>query len=181
MWRVDGYGDGPARPGSADSACRESKASEIAGQRAERRGRSEEEGTARQEEEKGGVMVLVDTSVWIRALAKRAPYAAELDRLLNMDEVAGHELIYGELLIGDVGGRRGLLESYELRHYLAPVFHSEVVAFVRVHRLNLRGIGWIDAHLLASAIVADVPLWTADERLADLAGELGIGYLPAKA
>lgn len=46
-------------------------------------------------------MVLVDTSVWIRFLANRAPYAAGLDRLLALDDVAGHELIYGELLIGD--------------------------------------------------------------------------------
>ena len=42
-------------------------------------------------------MVLVDTSVWIRFLANRAPYAAELDRLLGLDEVTGHELVYGEL------------------------------------------------------------------------------------
>jgi len=34
-------------------------------------------------------MVLVDTSVWIRFLAGRSPYAAELDRLLGLDEVAG--------------------------------------------------------------------------------------------
>ncbi len=46
-------------------------------------------------------MVLVDTSVWIRSLAKRPPYTAELDRLLGLEEVAGHELVYGELLIGD--------------------------------------------------------------------------------
>ena len=52
-------------------------------------------------------MVLVDTSVWIRALAGRAPFAAELDRLLNLDEVSGHELVYGELLIGDRGGPAG--------------------------------------------------------------------------
>src|SRR2546422_10156496 len=54
-------------------------------------------------------MVLVDTSVWIRFLANRAPYAAELDRLLGLDEVTGHELVYGELLIGDRGGRREFL------------------------------------------------------------------------
>jgi predicted nucleic acid-binding protein len=37
-----------------------------------------------------------------------------------------------------------------------------------------RGIGWTDAHLLASALLAGVPLWTADEPLARLAHELGI-------
>jgi predicted nucleic acid-binding protein len=39
-----------------------------------------------------------------------------------------------------------------------------------------RGIGWIDAHLLASALVADASIWTADGHLARLAGELGIAY-----
>ena len=58
-------------------------------------------------------MVLVDTSVWIRFLANRTPYAIELDRLLSLDEVSGHELVYGELLIGDRGGRGKLLAAYE--------------------------------------------------------------------
>ena len=46
-------------------------------------------------------MVLVDTSVWIRFLANQAPYAHELDKLLAIDEVAGHELMFGERLAGD--------------------------------------------------------------------------------
>ena len=76
-------------------------------------------------------MVLVDTSVWIRFLANRAPYAAELDGLLGIDEVTGHELVYGELLIGDRGGRGKLLAAYERMHQAATVPHSDVVEFVR--------------------------------------------------
>lgn len=53
--------------------------------------------------------VLVDTSVWIRFLSNQAPFAAELDRLLADDAVAGHEFVYGELLVGDRGGRERLL------------------------------------------------------------------------
>jgi predicted nucleic acid-binding protein len=121
-------------------------------------------------------MVLVDTSVWIRFLAGRTAYAAELGRLLERDEVAGHDLIEGELLIGDPGSRRDLLKSYGLIHRVPTVAHSEVAAFVRAHKLYGRGVGWVDAHLLASALVARVPLWTADKRLATLAGELGSGY-----
>jgi predicted nucleic acid-binding protein len=121
-------------------------------------------------------MVLVDTSVWIHFLANRMPYAAELDRLLELDEAAGHDLVYGELLIGDVGGRTKLLSSYDLIHRVPAVAHREVATFVRSHKLHGKGIGWIDAHLLASALVAETPLWTADERLARLAGEVGIAY-----
>jgi hypothetical protein len=121
-------------------------------------------------------MVLVDTSVWIRFLANRAPYAAELDRLLALDEVAGHELVYGELLIGDRGGRVKLLDAYERMHQADVVPHHDVVEFVRGRGLHGRGAGWIDIHLLASAIVGRLPLWTADPQLAGLARDLGVAY-----
>jgi len=121
-------------------------------------------------------MVLVDTSVWIRFLTNREPYAAGLDRLLERDEAAGHDLVYGELLMGDAGGRRQLLDSYDLIQRVPPVGHAEVATFVRSRNLHGKGIGWIDAHLLASAVVADTNLWTADEHLARLAAELGIAY-----
>ena len=121
-------------------------------------------------------MVLVDTSVWIRFLANRMPFAAELERMLERDEAAGHDLVYGELPIGNSGGRTQLLTSYDLIHRVPAVCHADVTFFVRSHKLHGRGIGWIDAHLLASALVADTSLWTADEHLARLAGELGIAY-----
>ena len=121
-------------------------------------------------------MVLVDTSVWIRFLANRTPFAAELDRLLGLDEVMGHELVYGELLIGDRGGRRELLAAYEQIHQVAMVRHRDVVAFVRDRDLHGRGVGWIDVHLLASSIVGRLQLWTAVPRFSAVADELGVAY-----
>ena len=75
--------------------------------------------------------VLVDTSVWIRFLSNRAPYAARLDELLSRDEVSGHDFVYGELLIGDKGGRKALLAEYGRMDQAPVVPHSDVVAFVR--------------------------------------------------
>ena len=121
-------------------------------------------------------MVLVDTSVWIRFLANHAPYANELDALLSLDEVAGHELVYGELLIGDRGGRKKLLAAYEKMHQASTVPHSDVVAFVRHRDLHGLGVGWIDIHLLASAIVGRLSLWTADPRFAALAEDCGVAH-----
>jgi predicted nucleic acid-binding protein len=120
--------------------------------------------------------VLVDTSVWIRFLANRAPYAAELDGLLSRDEVTGHDFVYGELLMGDRAAGKALLSNYERMDQAPLVVHAEVVAFVRDRKLNGRGIGWIDAHLLASALVGRLRLWTADSPLATVATELGISY-----
>ena len=121
-------------------------------------------------------MVLVDTSVWIRFLADRAPYVTELADLLSQDDVGGHELVYGELLIGDRGGRRRLLADYAHMHQAPVVPHREVVTFVRARRLHGRGIGWVDVHLLASALVGRMKLWTADPRLVAVAHELGVGH-----
>jgi predicted nucleic acid-binding protein len=120
--------------------------------------------------------VLVDTSVWIRFLSNRTPFSAELDGLLADDAVAGHEFVYGELLVGNRGGRQELLSSYERMEQVPAVPHSEVVAFVRARKFHGRGIGWIDAHLLASALVGGVQLWTADGPLGAIADELGIAY-----
>jgi len=120
--------------------------------------------------------VLVDTSVWIRFLANRAPYARRLDELLGRDDVSGHAFVYGELLVGDKGGRKALLADYERMDHAPVVPHADVVAFVRDRKLNGRGIGWIDAHLLASALVGRLSLWTADSPLATVATELGIAY-----
>jgi predicted nucleic acid-binding protein len=121
-------------------------------------------------------MVLVDTSVWIRFLANRMPHAMALDALLDRDEVAGHELVYGELLIGDRAGRAKLFAAYEEIRQASMVPHWEVVAFVRHRALYGRGVGWIDVHLLASAIVEQMPLWTADSRLFAVAKELGVAF-----
>jgi predicted nucleic acid-binding protein len=122
------------------------------------------------------MIVLVDTSVWIRFLANRAPYAAQLDRLLERDEASGHPFVYGEMLIGDKGGRREILEIYSLIHQAPVVPHAEVVTFARERRLHGRGVGWVDVHLLASALVGHLKLWTTDPRLTAVARELGVAY-----
>ena len=125
-------------------------------------------------------MVLVDTSVWIRFLQNRDPYASELDQLLDREEVTGHDFVYGELLIGHPGSRLKLLASYEKMPRAHTIPHAEVVDFVHHRKLSGRGVGWVDIHLLASALVEGLVLWTADPRFASVASELGIGYQPSK-
>lgn len=121
-------------------------------------------------------MVLVDTSVWIKFFAGQEPFLSEVARLLSLDHVTAHELIYGELLMGDRGGRRGFLAKYESMRRAGLVRHDDVVTLVRERDLQGRGVGWIDVHLLASALVGRMELWTADPRFAAMAEELGVGY-----
>ncbi len=106
----------------------------------------------------------------------RSSLRATLDELLGQQEVSGHESVYGELLIGDKGGRRQLVAGYEMMHQAPTVPHRNVTQFVRDRRLHRRDIGWIDAHLLASALVGRLKLWMTDPRLTMVAGELGIAY-----
>lgn len=121
-------------------------------------------------------MVLVDTSIWIRFLSGREPYATRLDELLSRDDVAGHDFVYGELLIGDRGGRVKLLAAYAQMQQAPAVGHLEAVEFVRVRKLLGRGLGWIDVHILASAVLARLDLWTADSRVAAAAEEVGVAF-----
>jgi predicted nucleic acid-binding protein len=121
-------------------------------------------------------MVLVDTSVWIRFIYGREPYLHDLDRLLALGEVVSHQLVYGELLMGDPGGQRTFLAAYSHLPQASMVPHAEAVHLVNHKRLHGRGVGWIDVHLLASALVGGFQFWTADERCAAVAQELGIGY-----
>jgi predicted nucleic acid-binding protein len=123
-------------------------------------------------------VVLVDTSVWIRFLAGREPHASALEHLLGSDQVLSHDLVHGELLIGDSGGRHELLAAYGEIHRAGMVPHAEVVEFVKARKLRGRGIGWVDVHLLASTLVERCTLWTADTSLAGLAAELRIAHAP---
>ena len=106
----------------------------------------------------------------------REPFVGELKRLLNAGQAVGHELVYGELLIGDRGGRKQLLSGFDKMYQAAIVPHTDVVAFVEVRKLHGLGVGWIDISLLASAIVSGLKLWTADPRLSAMANEFGVDY-----
>jgi hypothetical protein len=120
-------------------------------------------------------MTLIDTSAWIRHLRAANPVVR---RLLNDDAVVGHDFVYGELLIGDRGGRHSFLRDYALLPTLAQVPHTDVVRFAQTAQLTGRGLSWIDVHLLAAALVARVTVLTADRRLAEAASALGVGYRP---
>jgi predicted nucleic acid-binding protein len=120
-------------------------------------------------------MILVDTSVWIRFLSNQSPYAARLDAILDRGETSGHELIR-RTSHRRPGGRAKFLASYAKMHQARMVPNNEVVAFVRDRNLHGRGLGWVDIHLLAAAVVEGLRLWTADPRFARVAKELGVAW-----
>ena len=119
-------------------------------------------------------MVLVDTSVWVAHLRDGN---IGLETLLNEGHVAGHSFIIGELACGNLENRSEILS---LLHALPMAIHSEhqeVLELIETHSLMGKGLGYIDMHLLASAFLTDVPLWTLDRKLDGTASKLKIKYL----
>jgi predicted nucleic acid-binding protein len=53
---------------------------------------------------------------------------------------------------------------------------EEVLSFIESNRLMGQGLGYVDIHLITSAVLTGVSLWTFDKRLAQAADNLHINY-----
>jgi predicted nucleic acid-binding protein len=117
-------------------------------------------------------MILVDTSVWINHL-----YAADerLADLLVAEEVLAHPFVIGELALGHLRTREATLRDLRDLPEAIVAEHDQVLELVEKHALYGRGIGYIDAHLLAAVLLTpEAQLWTADQPLQAIAAEFRI-------
>ncbi len=119
--------------------------------------------------------MLVDTSVWVEHFRRGDP---GLNALLGREDVECHPFIIGELACGSLQRRSEILALLQRLPHVPVANHDEVLRFVERHRLMGRGIGWIDAHLLASAMLGGTHLWSRDRRLSDVARMLGLYAKP---
>jgi predicted nucleic acid-binding protein len=117
-------------------------------------------------------MILVDTSVWIDHLRTGD---ASLAHLLDSGLALTHPLVIGELAMGNLRARDTVLGLLRALPQAVTASDDEVLAYVARHRLFGIGIGYADAHLLASTqLTAGAGLWTRDRRLREAASRLGI-------
>lgn len=116
-------------------------------------------------------MILVDTSIWIDHLRRGN---RRLAALLEEGEVLTHPFVVGELACGSLRNRVEVLTLLGTLPEAKVAEHREVMEFVERDRVFGRGIGWIDAHLLASALLSGAALWTVDQQLARVASILKI-------
>ena len=107
-------------------------------------------------------MILVDTSVWIAHFRKGG---SKLGELLGEALVMVHPFVMGELACGHLKNRARILSDLEALPSAVSATHQEVMRLVEVRKLWGLGIGWIDAHLLASALLSNCQFWTMDGRL----------------
>jgi predicted nucleic acid-binding protein len=122
-------------------------------------------------------MVLVDTSVWVHHLRQGEP---NLERLLNDGEVMCHPFVIGELACSSIRNRSEILSLLQILPLAMEATHEEVLQFIERNHLMGKGLGYIDVHLCASAMLTGVPMWTYDRRLNETNEGLGIGYRPAE-
>ncbi len=117
-------------------------------------------------------MILIDTSVWIDHF-EHGLY--QVNDLLIAEEVVMHGFIIGELAMGNLRPRKQILTDLADLKPIKIATNEEVLGFVNTYRLHGTGLGYVDAHLLASArITSGCELWTRDRRMKKTAADLGI-------
>lgn len=117
-------------------------------------------------------MILVDTSVWIEHLRRGEPRLASA---LEEGEVLIHPFVVGELACGNIANRDVLLDLLQELPRAREATHDEVMVMMERRKLHAKGIGYVDAHLLAAtAITPLATLWTLDKRLRAVAASLSL-------
>jgi predicted nucleic acid-binding protein len=119
-------------------------------------------------------MILVDTSVWVAHLR----YGDDtLVQQLQTGQVLAHPFVIGEISLGNLRKRSIILGALQNLPQAVVASDAEVLGFIEEHELAGKGVGYIDAHLLASArLTPDTALWTRDTRLATAAKRLGVAF-----
>jgi predicted nucleic acid-binding protein len=118
-------------------------------------------------------MILADTSVWVDHLRRANPVMIEL---LTANDILAHPFVIGELACGTLPDRSVLRRIDDLPQIVRGT-HDEVLLFIESQGFMGRGIGYVDAHLIASVLRdGSATLWTRDRRLAQIAEELGVSH-----
>lgn len=121
-------------------------------------------------------MVLVDTSVWIDHL--RA-HNTVLSELLEQGTVLCHPFVIGEIALGSLVNRASVLDPLRNLPPATVAHDDEVLQFISSNNLFAQGIGYVDAHLLASVrLTPHASLWSRDRRLREVAAKLSLVFHP---
>jgi predicted nucleic acid-binding protein len=117
-------------------------------------------------------LILADTSVWIEHLRAGNP---RVQRLLDSGQIIMHPMIVAELGLGSLRQRAKTLAELDGLLEVKVAELSEVRSMIEAHRLYAKGIGLIDAHLVASCLITPgTQLWTHDNALKGVAKAMGI-------
>lgn len=118
-------------------------------------------------------MVIVDTSIWVTHLRQGS---RQLEKLLMDAEVMCHPFIVGELACGNLKNRTEIISLVQSLPMAPTIEFDEFLFFIDRNHLMGKGVGFVDVHLLASAQLTGMPLWTADKRLKSAADQLELTF-----
>ena len=118
-------------------------------------------------------MILVDTSIWIDHFRKPNKH---LQQILLEESVFIHQYIIGELGCGNFSNRSEILSLLMSLPKTKILTDNEVINFIEVNHLYGIGLGLVDIHLLGSALLSQVKLWTNDKRLESAAIKFDCAY-----
>lgn len=118
-------------------------------------------------------MILADTSVWVSHFRQGAPH---LQKALVDGKLLIHPFVLGEIACGNLRGRVRLIHDLGRLPSAVVASHEEVLGLLERHRLFGTGLGWIDAHLLASARLTGCQLWTLEGPLRAAAAGMKVSY-----
>src|SRR5436190_24272110 len=110
-------------------------------------------------------MILVDTSVWVNHFRAGVP---ELRNLLDQNLVGTHPFVVGELACRSLTKRGEVISNLRALPSVLVAKDSEVHHLLESHRFWSKGLGWIDMHLLTSALISGWSMWTADAALSSV-------------
>ena len=117
-------------------------------------------------------MILVDTSVWVDHFMGVDNVVSEL---LQAGRVLAHPFVIGEVGLGKLRQRTAILGYLQDLPQARVATDLEVFTFIEQWELSGSGIGYVDAHLLASArLTPGVSLWTRDPQLVRVAEQMGV-------
>jgi predicted nucleic acid-binding protein len=120
-------------------------------------------------------VILADSTIWINHLRAADERLAEL---LEIGDVLGHPFVTGEIALGYLRQRDSILSELQDLPQAVLATDEEVLDLINRLRLFGRGIGYVDAHLLAAVrLMPDVRLWTRDRPLQRVAAELGLAAM----
>ena len=117
-------------------------------------------------------MILVDTSIWVDHFSRTD---SRLLTLLRSEHILGHPFVTGEIACGSPPDRVRALHFLDRLPQAVRAHDADVLRMIDNTSLMGSGIGYLDAHLLASTLLTrNATFWTRDKRLAAAATRLGI-------
>jgi predicted nucleic acid-binding protein len=121
-------------------------------------------------------VILADTSVWIDHLREGNPL---MEDLLRQEQVLTHPFVTGELALSGLQQRDVFLQRLRDLPSALVASSDEVLALILDNNLQGAGIGYVDAHLLASVrMTPNARIWTRDQKLAAVAERLAVAARP---